>query len=146
MIRIRIRIRTTGRYDGGVAMSDYDAIIELVKDLPRPVTRGALVTRIWEARGGERADWLRRVDVLVEGGALESRLWPGASRMVNTHRVFAGTRTVEFAVAKVAARITEDTARRARERAHARSGDVRASGGGASPPTAKGRVGRVSSW
>jgi hypothetical protein len=131
------------------SMSDFDAVIMFVRDHTRPLTRGALATRIWEARGGTREDWLRRIDTLVEGGALESRLWPGAARMVKTHRIFPGTRTVEYACRVVAERLHEERAARARERAHARAGDARAPGRGDAAHTdtrPTGRMGRVSTW
>jgi hypothetical protein len=121
-------------------MSDYDAVVMFVNDHTRPLTRGALTTRLWEARGGRREDWLRRVAVLVEGGALDERRWPGAARRVHTKRVFAGTRTVEYAVAHVAARIRADEFARTEARIHASTGDERLPSGRPSRPTAKGRV------
>jgi hypothetical protein len=125
-------------------MSDYDVIMNTVRDHTRPLTRGALATRIWEARGGERADWARRIAVLVEGGALESRRWPGATRRVNTDRVFVGTRTVEYAVGRVAARLSAEA--RTRAQARASTGDEGVPGRGSQTPTASGRVGRVQTW
>lgn len=125
-------------------MSDYDAIIAWVKDAPRPLTRGALATQIWEARGGTKEDWLRRIDALIVGGALERRLWPGATRRVKTDRVFAGTRTVEYALAR-AVEVARTRAHMARDHA-GRAGAV----GEATPHTPRyaqpGRVGRVNTW